>query len=67
MTTIRESMLKPGDHFIVREDAWPANQFRADTGEVIQAILDPDEGPLYRAWMDDYEMTVVYSWEIEAL
>ena len=37
------------------------------TGEIEAVILDPHDGPIYRVWLDDYELTTVYGWEIEAL
>jgi len=67
MATVEESMLKPGDSFVIRDDVWPLNTRPCKTGEIEAVILDPHDGPIYRVWLDDYELTTVYGWEIEAL
>jgi hypothetical protein len=59
--------LKAGDSCVVREDAYPVNGWPCETGQVEVAIDNPVDGPIYLVFMDDYECTTVYEWEIEKL
>lgn len=67
MTTVQETMLKPGDSFEIRDNVWPLNLSPCKTGEIEDAWLDPGGVPVYRVWLDNYELTTVYGWEIEKL